>query len=105
MATFAKLRGIIEEPSVEAAVDAARDQYQRFDDAWEGLKWLLSRRAEQLGEPPRGGSPNFRLYVQAGDPIADAPEIWVLFCIEGEDITIHGIKFTKASDEEESDPA
>lgn len=102
MATFAKLREIVEEADVSAEIDTAETKFARFEDAWNGLKWLLARRGETLGEAPRGGSANTRLYVQAGDPLADAPEIWILFKIEGEQILVSAIRFLKAANDTES---
>ncbi|TAD73578.1 MAG: hypothetical protein EAY70_12305 [Sphingomonadales bacterium] len=105
MATFAKLREIVEEPLAASAIDDASSLFDRFDDAWEGLKWLLARKADSLGEASRGGNANLRLYVQAGDAIADAPEIWLLFEIENNQIVVHSIKFLKAANEQDEDPA
>ena len=69
-------------------VDSACAQYPRFDDAWEALKWLLSRSANQVGRAPKSGNPNLRLYVQSGDVIANLPAIWVLYEIGQDDVTI-----------------
>ncbi|WP_157132575.1 hypothetical protein [Novosphingobium nitrogenifigens] len=97
---FTRLRTVIESAQVSSAVDAAVDVYSRFDDAWEGFKWLLARKASSLGEAPRDGDHGLRLYAQGGDADADAPEIWALFRVEAESVELIAVRFSKAFDDE-----
>jgi hypothetical protein len=41
---------IIEEPNVQQALDEARGKWQRFEDAWEALTWVIARAPED-GHP------------------------------------------------------
>ena len=99
---FTRLRTIIESDEAASAVDLARSQFRRFDDAWDGLNWLLARRPDSMGVAPSVGN-GLRLYVQDGDREAGAPKIWIMFKIEGENVEIITVKFTLGSDELEQD--
>jgi hypothetical protein len=88
---------------VSAAADAARTLYTRFDDAWDGLFWLLARRPEALGVTPLTGQSSPRLYVQEGDIAAGAPEIWIVFKFNNDEVEILAANFVAGdSDPDES---
>ena len=87
---------------MEAAVDAARDKFPRFDDAWNGLNWLLARRPESMGVAPSVGN-GLRLYVQDGDRLAGAPQVWIMFRLDGDSVEILAVNFTEVIDEFDQD--
>lgn len=67
------------EHDAQAVADKAVSQFHRFEDAFFALQWLLARKASTLGLARIGAANGERLYVQAGDEIAETPDIWVLF--------------------------
>lgn len=99
---FTRLRTIIESHEATSAVDEARLKFQRFDDAWNGLNWLLARRPDSMGVAPSVGN-GLRLYVQDGDNLAGAPRIWIMFKIQGETVEIMAVNFTQGDDDLDAD--
>jgi len=87
------LRTVVEERAAEEAANSFDEKFPRFEEAYEALKWILVR------EPDRGmykpDSP-FRLYVQAGDPLAETPSLWEVYSVTEHEITFHGIHATEA---------
>jgi hypothetical protein len=72
------MRTIVEDPSVSEAVDKARVKYPRLDEAFEGLKWYLSRvpeRGEALDDA------NW-LYRQDGDAEDNIPAILTIYTFD-----------------------
>lgn len=71
------LRTIVEELDVSEQVDLYTEKYPRFDEAWEGLKWLLARTPDLKGAAVWAGDwvgeGSFRAYAAAGNPLATRP--------------------------------
>jgi hypothetical protein len=90
------LRSIVEELDVSEQVDLYTEKFRRFDEAWEGLKWLLARTpdlkgaASWVGEWVGEGS--FRAYAAAGNPLADTPDIWVIYSYTESVVLIMGVQ-------------
>lgn len=78
------LRTVISAVDVSAQVDNACQNYPRLREAWEALEWLLARSASVIGRAPDSGDETLRLYVQADDPLANVPAIWVLYRVGAE---------------------
>lgn len=83
-------RTVILNNGVEEKVDAATQKFNRFDEAFHALEWLLARK-EKLGTAKIGAPNDERVYVQAGDEIARTPEIWVVFSESDDEVTIWDI--------------
>lgn len=89
-----RLRTIVEETAASQAADSFSDKFTRFDEAWEGLKWLLSRNPEigyRQTTSKNGHSTGFRLHIQASDEFAKTPEIWVVYTFDDNEVTIYEI--------------
>lgn len=84
------------EADAEAEADTAAVKFNRFEDAFFALQWLLARRASTLGLAKIGAENGERVYVQAGDEIADTPDIWVLFSDQPNEVVIWDLKVVKA---------
>ena len=71
---------LIEEPGVTEAIVASRAKYQRFDEAWEGLSWLIAHGGDRLGVVERkfGGVGHY-VYTYEGDGVAGFPRIVVVY--------------------------
>ena len=92
------LRTVRPENAVTEAIDQGCAVYSRLEEAWEALKWELSRSAETMGQQNRGDE-NLRLYVQADDPLANVPSIWVVYRV-GAEIEILAVKIVAPTDDE-----
>jgi hypothetical protein len=97
-----RLRTIIEDAAAQEAADLFSEQFDRFDKAWEGLKWLLSRKPE-IGYPQtiNGVPTGYRLHIQAADELARTPEIWVVYTHDDNEVVIHEINAVTPPDEDE----
>ena len=73
------LKTVISAVSVSSKVDSECGTYPRLREAWDALEWLLARSASTIGRAPDSGDESLRLYVQADDPLAGVPAIWVLY--------------------------
>ena len=91
-AVWVRARTIVEQPDVASAVDLYRQQLPRFDEAYEALKWLLSRRCGTLGLSRTVGGTEYRLYRQDCDTPARTPSIVVVFSFSDHEVTIDGLK-------------
>jgi hypothetical protein len=89
------LRTIVECLDVSEYVDLYTEQFPRFGEAWEGLKWLLSRTPALAGSLRRTGEVEYRLYVLAGDRLAGTPDIWVTYTFTDDQVSILAL-FAKA---------
>jgi len=95
------LRSVIEDLDVSVYVDMFADRYPRFNEAWEGLKWLLSRSPTVKGSVSQiGASGEYRSYVLAGDLLAETPEIWVVYTYNENEVRILGLNAIAAPDED-----
>jgi hypothetical protein len=98
-----KLRKIILTPEAQAEVDDACQKYPRFGEVWEGICWLLARNPQPVDCIPTShlGMP-YVIYGIAGNGDASTPELWLVYAITDEEVTIQGINAMEAT--EASDP-
>jgi hypothetical protein len=88
-----RLRTIVEELDVEEQVDLWSEKFERFDEAWEGLQWLLCRTPDLKEAMLWGdGTEGYRAYVAAGDPLANTPDIWVVYTFTEAEVVILGVQ-------------
>lgn len=100
MARWFYAREIIEEPEAQQAADEFRAQFDRFEDAFEALKWLLARKCDEIEALSRAvGGVEYHLYRQASDPIAGTPEIIVLYTYDENQVTIIGLNAEEPEEE------
>ena len=71
---------IIEENSVTDMIVSARMTWPRFEEAWDGLVWLIAHGGDRLAatEKTFGGVGHFML-AYAGDAVAGYPRIAVVY--------------------------
>jgi hypothetical protein len=91
-AVWVRARTIIEQPDAAASADLYRKQFPRFEEAYEALKWLLSRRCDTLGLNRVVGEMEYRLYRQDSDIAARTPSLIVVFSYTEHEVTIDGLK-------------
>jgi len=70
---------IVEEPNVTKLLQQARATYPRFDDAWDGIIWLIAHGGHKMGTPYQFGGVGHRIYVDSGDAIAGFPRVVVVY--------------------------
>lgn len=100
------LRQIVEELDVAEYVDLFTEKHKRFDEAWNALKWLLSRNPEPKGSYIKvtAEGRRYRAYVLAGDMLAGTPDLWVVYSYTDTEVVIlsvHANEPTEDADEEE----
>jgi hypothetical protein len=81
------LRTVVEEDGVWAIVFANASIYRRLEEAFDALKWLLSR------EPERGTliDDYFWVYKQRGNKDLNIPALVVLYTFDHETVTLFSI--------------
>lgn len=99
---WVKLRTVILQSAASEAADLYREQFARFEEAFDALQWLLARR-DGLGFKQVRNGRTFWLYVQAGDDIAKAPHIWTVYETNDHEVVIHAIR-AEAFVQERDDP-
>jgi hypothetical protein len=85
-------RTIIEELDVSVSATAFRQQFARFDEAYDALKWVLARRADRLGLHRTVAGTEYRLYRQDRDPLAMTPALIVVYTCTPNEVTIISLR-------------
>ena len=89
MSVWFHARTVVETAAAQSAVDGYAGQFNRFEDAFEALKWLLAHRCDDLPSLRRTvGGVEYVLYKQAGDIIANTPDITVVYTFDDDEVTI-----------------
>ena len=83
-----------ESPAAQDAVDDACEKWARTEDAWEALKWALSR-DPHIGTPLTEGG-QARAFTLEGRWAWEMPTITVLYRIEVHYVTIESARFEDA---------
>lgn len=98
------MRTIVEESAAQEAADSFVEQFSRFDEAWEGLKWLLARNPDiGIKQTDANNQPTgYRLYAQAHDELAGTPEIWVVYSVSDNEVIIYEINAQAPPEEDET---
>lgn len=95
-------RTIIEERGVSDAADQFRRKYNRFDEAFEALTWVLARKGGDVASVTKDvNAVDYHLYRQAGDPLARTPDIVVLFTCDDDEVNLIAINAEEAGYEED----
>jgi len=86
--------------SVQEKADTAAKKFDRFQEAFDALQWLLARNTD-IGFSKSQDNAEWHIYVQAGDPLAQTPEIWVLFIVSDNEVTLLKINVEAYKDPDE----
>jgi hypothetical protein len=89
--TWNTLRTVVHELDVSVLVDALAERYERFGQVWDGIEWILARTPDLKGSARREGSENIRIYVFAGDELAETPDVWVVYKFDDNEVVILGV--------------
>lgn len=93
-----QFRTIVLQPSASKACDSFNKEFDRFEEAFDGLQWLLTRNPDK-GRRRSTGDIQWHVYVQAPDILAKTPEIWVLYRYDEDEVVIEALN-AKAFDPE-----
>ncbi|MCQ1574073.1 hypothetical protein NFO65_25405 [Neorhizobium galegae] len=85
------MRGVKEQPSVSAAVDAAELKWPRADEAWQAVQWALARDPD-VG-PAINSSGTLRGFVFDGAKSIGLPTVEVIYRVESDHILIEDVEF------------
>ncbi len=86
---FAKT--IVETEYVQEQVAILCEKYTRFEQVWDGLTWLLARKAHVLGRPFRG----YRIYKHSGIPRGyQSPALTLLFEVREFEVEIVSVQIS-----------
>ena len=89
MRAFFSARSVVESPSVEERVDKLRKSHERFEDVFDGLKWLLARNGDILGQAiSASGDKSFRVYKTPLPVIEELSEMRVVYKVTDETIEL-----------------
>ena len=86
------MRSVRTEPEVDCAIDDARRQWARVDDAWEMIEWVLSRDPTKGRPLSEGGT--VRSFVFEGSQAHEMPNIELIYIDELPYITIKSVRFS-----------
>lgn len=87
---WVRLRTVILDHPAQQTVDKLAGEYHRFAEAWEAFEWLIARDPNK-GVRKQVGTRAYRLYVQASDPLAGTPEIWIVYSHDDDQVVVHGV--------------
>jgi len=102
--TWVVLRTVIEEPEVSEAADKFSADFARFGDAWDALRWLIAREPNQKNAARHVAGESgteYMVYVQAGDVLANTPDIWILYTYTVDSVVILGINAVQPAPSDE----
>jgi hypothetical protein len=98
--TWQVLRTVAEELDVATLVDQLTEAHPRFDEVWEGIKWILARTPDMNSGARRAkAARNYRVHVFVGDALADTPDVWVTYFFTDNEVVILGIMATARTDD------
>jgi hypothetical protein len=87
---------------LEGEITAAKKRFPRFDEAWEGIAWLLARNPTPVDaiQTTYGGKP-YCLLGCSGDPAATTADMWLVYEYDDDVVVIHGLNLVEPSPEPE----
>ncbi len=83
------MKTIIEEHDVRTAVDAARERFERGEEAFEAIKWAIARDPTEW--TPLDDDETFCCTLQGAQSIG-LPTVTVVYVV-GVEVTIKAVKF------------
>ena len=84
-----------EDPNVSILVEQAKLQWDRADDVWEAITWVVAHDPE-VGRPVTESGKTRSLTLE-GARSANLPTITIVYEIENPYVTIHDVSFREPS--------
>ena len=89
MESFFRARSVIESPDVEERVNELRKIHERFENVFDGLKWLLARDGDILGQAiSTSENEGFRIYKTALPVIDELSEMRAVYKVTDDTIEL-----------------
>ena len=85
------LREIVLDQHAQAELEVARRDFPRFDEAWDGLNWLLARNPTPTGSFPTTYKGQSYMMYGWSPHITGAPDMWIVYAYDDVQVVIHGI--------------
>jgi hypothetical protein len=85
------LREIIEDDEAANIIDAACENHPRLREVWNGFKWLLAKKAHEMGNTIGYGD-NIRIHRQEGYLLIGIPTMIVLYEYDENAVTIRYVE-------------
>ena len=79
MDSWRNYRTVIEEPDASVSIDKFAKRYDRFEEQWEGFKWLVARNPEGISFRMSYNNFEYRLAHRTGDMSLGLPDIAVVY--------------------------
>jgi hypothetical protein len=89
------MRGVVEDPDAQIAADVAFETWERAEEAWDMIKWVLSRDPTK-GEPLTEGG-QARSFTFHGAVAYDMPTIVVIYIFNDDLVTIKAARFEQST--------
>ncbi len=96
------LRTVILEHGIQEKIDECCKKFERFEQAFDALQWLLARSPDRGKHRTINGA-RWAVYVQGVDRLAKTPEIWVLYQYDDDQVTIFGLSALQVENEPENE--
>lgn len=91
MPLWTTYRTVVLEQRAQIFIDSHSKPDSRFEEQWEGVEWLLSRKPD-CGLPRHAQEPNkYLLLVIAASALATTAELWVLYSYDDNNVTVHAL--------------
>lgn len=96
MAKWLHARTVVEDKAVSKAASGFEKKFDRFEEAFDALKWLLARKCDSVKSGIRTVErTTYYLYQQASDPLAETPSIIVLYTFDDNEVRLIAINAEK----------
>lgn len=89
-------KGVFESPEAADAFDAACNQWDRAEDGWETVKWVLAHDPEPADSYVLDDAGRHRVLTWQGASSAHMPTITVVYEWDNENVTILDARFENA---------
>ena len=84
-------RTIVLDPQADEEAQRARKVFSRFDQAMDGLEWLLARSPDR-GMTLRIPGKDARIYVQSSGDLTGVPSLWVAYSFDEDQVVIMALR-------------
>jgi hypothetical protein len=88
------VRSVIEDSRVSRVIDDAKLKWQRADDAWDAISWIIAREPE-IGRPITE-SGYTRSFTLDGAKSIELPTVTVLYEVTAMAVIVHDARFEDA---------
>ena len=74
-----RYRTIVEEPKASVSIDRLKREYERFEEQWEGFKWLVARTPAKISLRTTLQNQGYHLAHRKGEMAQGLPDFAVVY--------------------------